>query len=275
MDRLDESGLNEAVGDFRHALEVDPSFVPAAEALAWALFSLADTQYALPGIGYEHTRAAAEAALRLDPKSAQAHAVLCLVHIEYDWDWTAAEEEARIALGLAPNNPFVLTCAAENAIAMGRWPEALGFADAAIAADPLHGDIYRLRGYSYLRLARYSDAERAFRREVEISPASVWGHYFVAMALWAEGNAGAALDELQKEPDASGRNGGLVVIYQTLHRLKDAETAFARLQAESSERWPFGLAFACAWDEAGGATRVPGSDKRCRRSGSCVGIRPD
>jgi TolB-like protein len=245
VDRNNESGLNEAVGDFRHALEIDPSFVPAAEALAWALFSLADTQYALPGIGYGHTRAAAEAALRLDPKSAQAHAVLCLVHIEYDWDWTAAEQEARTALGLAPNNPGVLTCAAENAIAMGRWPEALGFADAAIAADPLHGDIYRLRGYSYLRLGRYSDAEHAFRRQVEISPATVWGHYFVAMALWAGGNASAALDELQKEPDASGRNGGLVVIYQTLHRLKDAETAFTRLQAESSERWPFGLAFAC------------------------------
>jgi TolB-like protein len=246
VDRNNESSLNEAVGDFRHALEIDPSFVPAAEALAWALFSLADTQYALPGIGYEHTRAAAEAALKLDPKSAQAHAVLCLVHIEYDWDWTAAELEAGAASGLAPNNPGVLTCATENAIAMGRWAEALGFADAAIAAEPLRGDIHRLRGYSYLRLGRYSDAERAFRREVEIAPATVWGHYFVAMALWAGGNAGAALDELQNEPDASGRNGGLVVIYQTLHRLKDAETAFARLQAESSERWPFGLAFACS-----------------------------
>jgi len=246
VDRLDEGGFNEAIADFRRALEIDPSFVPAAEALAWALFGLADTQYVSPQMGYENTRAAAEAALKLDPKSAHAHTILCLVHIEYDWDWPAAEQEAKKALGLAPNTPGVLTCAAEYAIAMGRWADALGFIDAAIAADPLNSNIYRLRGYSCLRLIRYTEAESAFRRAHEISPTNVWGHYFVAMAMLAQGNAEAALAEMQKESDAAGRDGGLVVAYQTLHRPDDAERAFARLKAEGTERWPFGLAFASA-----------------------------
>jgi TolB-like protein/Tfp pilus assembly protein PilF len=245
-DRLDEGGFNEAIADFRHALAIDPSFVPAAEALAWALFGLADTQYVSSQMGYKNTRAAAEAALKLDPKSAHAHTILCLVHIEYDWDWPAAEQEAKTALGLAPNSPRVLTCAAEYAIAMGRWADALGFIDAAIAADPLEGNIYRLRGYSYLRLIRYTDAENPFRRALEISPTNVWGHYFVAMAMLTQGNAEAALAEMQKESDAAGRDGGLVVVYQTLHRPDDAERAFARLKAEGTERWPFGLAFASA-----------------------------
>jgi TolB-like protein/tetratricopeptide (TPR) repeat protein len=246
VDRLDEGGFNEAIADFRHALEIDPSFVPAAEALAWALFGLADTQYVSPQTGYENTRAAAEAALKLDPKSAHAHTILCLVHIEYDWDWPAAEQEAKKALALAPNTPGVLTCAAEYAIAMGRWADALGFIDAAIAADPLSSNIYRLRGYSCLRLIRYTEAESAFRRAHEISPTNVWGHYFVAMAMLPQGNAEAALTEMQKESDAAGRDGGLVVVYQTLHRPDDAERAFGRPKAEGTERWPFGLAFASA-----------------------------
>ncbi len=76
---------------------------------------------------------------------------------------------------------------------MGRWADALGFIDAAIAADPLDGNIYRLRGCSCLRLIRYTEAESAFRRAHEISPTNVWGHYFVAMAMLAQGNAEAAL----------------------------------------------------------------------------------
>jgi TolB-like protein len=245
-DRFDEGGLHEAIADFRHALEIDPSFVSAAEALAWALFALADTQNVSPQTGFENTRAAAEAALKLDPRSAQAHTILCLVHIEYDWDWPAAEQEVKKALELAPNTPPVLTCAAEYAIALGQWADALAFIDAAIAADPLDGNIYRLRGYSCLRLNRYTDAESAFRRALEISPTEVWGRYFVAMAMLTAGNAEAALAEMQKEPDAAGRDGALVVIYQTLHRPDDAARAFARLKAEGTERWPFGLAFASA-----------------------------
>ena len=42
LDRRDQHGFEEAAADFRHALELDPKYLPAAEALALALRDLAD-----------------------------------------------------------------------------------------------------------------------------------------------------------------------------------------------------------------------------------------
>ncbi len=246
INRYDDRGFNEGIADFRHALEIDPTFAPAADALAAALLDLADGNDVPAETGFEQARAAAEAALKLDPRSANAHTVLGMIHIEYDWDWPAAERDVNTAVALAPNNPFVLASAAEQRIAVGQWSEALRFTDAAIAADPLDANLYRLRGYSYLRLGRLAEAETAHRRALEISPTMAWGHYFVAMVLLTEGNTEAALAEIQKEPNLEGRDAGLVVVYQALQRSKDADAALIRLEAENTGRWPFGFAVAYA-----------------------------
>jgi TolB-like protein len=245
-DRYDERGFNEAIAEFRHALELDPAFAPAAEALAEILFDLADWAYVPAETGFEEARTAANAALKLNPQSAVAHTVLGLVHIEYDWDWAAAKREVNAALALAPSNPGVLMCAAEESIALGQWVEAARLTDAAIAADPLDANIYRVLGYSYVRLGRFADAESATRRVLGLSPTNAWGHYFLAQVLWAEGNSGAALPEMQKESVDEGREAGLVVVYQTLHQSQDAEAALARLESSTIRRWPFGLSFAYA-----------------------------
>jgi TolB-like protein len=246
MDRFDESGLNEAIADFRHALELDPSFVAAGEGLAWALGYLAFDAYVPAQTGFDQTRAAAQAVLRLDPKSATAHTVLAIVHVLYDWDWPAAEQEAKTAMALAPNSAAALTCAAQVRIAVGQWNDAVRLTDAAVAADPLDANIYLFRVYSFLRLSRMAEAERANRRMLEISPTYAWGQYFLAMVLLAEGNAEAALAEIQKEAVLEAREAGLVVVYGTLHRSKDAESAFARLEVETRGHWPLGFAFAYA-----------------------------
>jgi TolB-like protein len=245
-DRFDEHGFNEAIADFRHALEIDPSFTPAAEGLAWALGYLAFDDYVPAQKGFEQARAAAESALKLDPRSAIAHTILAIVHIEYDWDWPAAEREVNTAMALAPNNAGALTAAAQEKVAVGQWGDAVRLTDAAITADPLDANIYIFRVYSYLRLGRLAEAESANRRMLGISPTYAWGHYFLAMVLLTEGNAQAAQAEIQKEAVLEARDVGLVIVYQALHRPKDAEAAFARLEAENKGRWPLGFAFAYA-----------------------------
>ena len=129
---------------------------------------------------------------------------------------------------------------------MGQWGEAVRIADAAIATNPLEANLYRLRSYAYLRLGRAAEAESGFRRAMEISPTYSWAHYFVGMALLSENENEAALAEMQKETIREASDAGVIVAYQALHRPKDAGLALARLQAETSSRWPFGLAVAYA-----------------------------
>jgi adenylate cyclase len=234
--RFDQRGFEGAVADFRRALELDPSFVPAAEALAKTLERMSDWGFVDPKTGWEQTRVAAQAALRLDGRSALAHAILGNVYTKYDWNWPAAAQELKTAVALAPADPTVLVCAAMERLAVGRWSEALNLLDSASTADPLDADIHHVTGWVYVRLRRFADAESVYQRALEISPTYTWGHYFLGIALLSEGKAEAALEEMEKETDIEAKLSGLPAVYQALHRTKEADAALARLDAEYAGR---------------------------------------
>jgi TolB-like protein len=118
-DRFDQRGFEEALAHFRHALQLEPSFSAAAEAAASTLYYMAEETYLPPESGFNQARAAAEAALKLDPGSSVAHAVICIVNTIFDWDWSAAARECAIAARISPNKPFVLRAAAVQHMALG------------------------------------------------------------------------------------------------------------------------------------------------------------
>ena len=231
LDRRDQPGLEEAFANFQHALDLDPAFTPAAEALARARINLAAWAYVPAETGWNQARLAAEAALKLDQGSAIGHTVLGGVHTEYDWDWVAAADELKTALAIAPNNPTALLYAADQRLAVGQWSEGARFLDAAIAADPLDAELYVERGLVYVRMGRLTEAESACRRVLEISPTFAWAHYYLGVVLLTERRADAALAEMQKETLEGMQLAGLAVVYQSLHRSKDADAALARLEA--------------------------------------------
>ena len=242
--RLDEQGFNEALADFQHALEADPTFAPAAVGRGRVLVGLADFGYVPPEQGYPQAREAAHAALKLDPKSSVAHALLASVYLEYDWDWSATERELKLAQELEPHNPIVLQTLAQYRMSMGPWPEATRLIVAILATDPLNQISYMFGQWIYQRAGRFAEAEASGRRVLEITPIYGWAHFYLAISLLAEGKSDAALAEMRKETVPAARDSGLVVVYCTLKRKKDAEAALAHLAADS--RWPMGLAYAYA-----------------------------
>jgi adenylate cyclase len=152
FNKFDEPGFDEAATDFRHTLELDPTFVPAAEQLARTLCDQPSWGFVPPRIGYEQARAAANVALRLDPKSAIAYAMLGCVNIWYDWNWSAAADNLNAAMELDRYNPIVLVFAAEQRTAIGQWSEAVQLCQAAVSADPLLATIYSTSRDAYVRL---------------------------------------------------------------------------------------------------------------------------
>jgi adenylate cyclase len=247
LNRYDQGGFEEAVANFRQALELDPSFAPAGGALALALRDLVDYGFVPQQTGWDQARVAAEAALKLDANSAIAHAVLGNVYTEFEWDWRAAARELKTAVALAPNYPPVLGFAAMERLAVGQWDEALHFLDAATTADPLDPTIYVYKTWTYVRMGRLAEAERAARRPLEIDPTMAWGHYYLGNVLLMRGRPQEALPEMQSETHVGAQQQGLAVVYQTLGQTTEADAAQARLTIESAALWPMGIAEAYAF----------------------------
>jgi TolB-like protein len=241
-DRFDHRGFEEALVDFRHALQLEPSFAPAAEALAATLYYMTESTYLPPESGFNQARATAEATLKLDPRSAVAHAVICSVNIVFDWNWSAAAHECATAAKISPNKPFVLQAAAIQHMVLGEWKDATYFIEAAIVNDPLDPALYNIAARIYLRAGRVADAESAVRRALQISPTSAFNHLVLGIALLIQGRASEALAEMQQEHGPGARELGLALAYHALHRAPDADAALARLIEENGSDSAFFVA---------------------------------
>ena len=239
--RFDQAGLQQAIGHFRRALELDPSFVTPAEWLGSTFDLLTELQILPPSQGFEEARAAANLALQLDPGSAGAHAVLGNIHTYYDWDRAAAAREINTALQLAPNHAFVLMMAAKERLVVGDWPESLRRLNLAISVDPFQPFIFAMRGLLFQRVNRTSDAKKDFRRALEISPAYPRCHSRIADVLLVEGNPEAALAELQQENPAFTLK-GLALVNHALKRHDESDAALARLVSEGASIAPMSIA---------------------------------
>jgi tetratricopeptide (TPR) repeat protein len=229
-DQYSPAGLEEAVADFRHALELDPTFVPAAEMLAMTLRNQAAYGFVDVRTGYANARLAAEHALALDPRSGLAHALLGGVAIEHDWDWETAKREFRAALSLSPNEPNVLIFASSLPLARGDYAEGLRLIELSLDADPLDSGNTISLGLAYLSMERYAEAERAFRHSLEIAPAETGGHAFVALARLLQQKPLEALAEAQQEPFQPEKLQLLALCNHALAHDKESDANLARLQ---------------------------------------------
>jgi TolB-like protein len=246
-DRFDRQGLAEAAADFRQALVIDPTFAPAAEALALTVKDMATWAFVPPGTGYPQAQAAVKAALRLDPKSALAHAVACVIDVQYEWDWSAGARECELAERLGPRQPYVPIATAIARMPVGKWSEATYFIEAAGALNPLDPRVHEVAGLLYIHAGRLAEAEAALRRSLEISPTYVRDHLYLGIALVLEGRPQEALTEMQQEAAPGGRDAGLVVAYHALHRDEEALAALTRLKAEHANDAAMLIAQACAF----------------------------
>jgi TolB-like protein/predicted Zn-dependent protease len=242
LNRFDQQGFEEAAADYRRALKADPSFAPAADGLALSLANLADWGLVAPEVGWEQARATAKAALKLNSNSPLGHTILGSIYTFYDWNWPAAHREFDTAVALAPNSSTVLVRAARERLAVGDWSEARSYVDTASTADPLDATAFLVRAWTYARIGRLDEAERAARRIVQIAPNFETGHYNLGVVLLIEGKAAEALSEMQLENLPSARLSGLALVYHAVHRIKDSDQALARLVADNDVNIAMSLA---------------------------------
>jgi TolB-like protein/tetratricopeptide (TPR) repeat protein len=247
FERFDQDGFEQAENDLKRALELDPSMAGAAALLAVVYDSLGEWGFAPPAVTFERARHSAQHALELDPNNVLAHVVLGSVHDVYDWDWQSAEREQQQALALVPNDPFLLMFVARHLLIISRWDEALKMVQSALVQDPLNPAGVLTLTWIQLHRGRFAEAQTAARRVLEISPTYSGAHYYLAMALLADGQRDAALSEVQKETDDGTRLGGLAIAYHGLGRETDSVAALAKMRKDQANDYAFGISEAYAY----------------------------
>jgi TolB-like protein len=228
IDRGDTS-VSDAKTFFMQSLDVDPAFVKAAEGLALAYVEEVAGRLTSSHVGWPAANDAARRALRLDPNSELAHAILGLELATYSYDWSGAAAQLDATLALKPRDPYALYIAAWLAFDIGRSAKALQLQDAALAIDPLNPDSHQNGAYIRYLTGDLDGAERGFRRSIEISPTFEGNHRMIGEILLQRRQPEAALKEMEAESPPV-RDLGLALAYHALGRQGDSDRALARVE---------------------------------------------
>jgi serine/threonine-protein kinase len=194
--RRDTQSLLQAIKFYREALAIDSGY-----ALAWA--GLADAYSLLSASGGMRpvdsrplATAAADRALALDSRLAEAHVSMGIVHTFFDWDWTAAKREFARALAIDSTSSHAQLFATWPLVASGELEAALASIRRAQRLDPL-ALVINTRAATVLEfMHRYPEAEVAARRTLEIDPQFANAQLELARVLAVESRTAEALSAL-------------------------------------------------------------------------------
>ena len=163
-----DDGTQKSVEYYNQAIELDPNYALAYAGLADSWFTAGWYKYAPPAVAYNKSKAAANTALSLDPKLAEAHVTIAMIKGTHEWDWTGAENEFKLAIEL---NPRYATAHHRYSLflpILGRLDEAVAEAKKAQELDPLSLIINENVG-DILSLARRSEeAEQQLLKTIEL-----------------------------------------------------------------------------------------------------------
>jgi serine/threonine-protein kinase len=234
---------------FEQAIERDPGYALAFSGLADSYALLSTNGLTDPLVVFPRAKAAAQRALQLDDRLAEAHVSLALVKIYFDWDWEAVEHEADRANKLNPNYPTLHHWISIYWCARSRFDKALEQIRFAQELDPLSLIINTHYGWVYYFARRFDEAIQQYKRALEMEPNFAMARYLTGGAFLQLREYDAAISSIQQAIELTKR-GSTEMIAALGHafgiagRREEAQAILAELMATSQQRYvsPFDLA---------------------------------
>ena len=196
--RWTEEGFYKAIEHFQQAVENDPTYALAYAGLADCYVLLGWNSYLPPKEAFPKGKAAAKAALQLDPDLAEAHTALAAVLWLHDWEWDKAQTEFKRSLELGPTYPTANHWYAEYAMTMGRHEEAMTRMKKSQDLDPLSLIINVAVGWALYFARRYDEAIEQLRRTVDLDPNYPVTYWILGLLLRKTGRYELAITEGEK-----------------------------------------------------------------------------
>jgi DNA-binding SARP family transcriptional activator/TolB-like protein/Tfp pilus assembly protein PilF len=251
--RRTTESLDEARALFQRAVAADSTYARAWVGLADAYNMLGSYDYGglAPADAYGPARAAALRALQLQPELASAHAALATVHMNYDWDWPAAEREFRRALQLNPGHAQARQWLALLLVANGRVEEAARELRTAAELDPASPVMLSTRAHFFFYCRDWERARAEAVAALRLDPAFARAHALLALLDLQTGQPAAAAARLEQLLAAGDREPLLVALLSLAHaragRTDQARAGLEGLRAEARRRYVSHEALAVAW----------------------------
>jgi TolB-like protein/DNA-binding winged helix-turn-helix (wHTH) protein/Flp pilus assembly protein TadD len=199
-------GLKEAINYFKQSISIDPSYAEAYSGLADSYALAGDWANGIlpPSEAFPLAKAAANEALALNDRLAEAHTSLALVLDLYYWDWDAAEKQYALAINLNPGYAVAHEWYAWHLLVLGKNAEAMFEMRRAESLDPV-SPVIRSNLADVLTVSHlFEESVRQSRRTLALDPNFAVGHFHLAEALVQERQYDAAIAEFQQAIELSG-----------------------------------------------------------------------
>src|SRR6266478_4846995 len=235
--------LRSSIKFFEQAIHDDPSYAEAYAGLAaaTAILGQVPNDGMPPGDGKPKAREAAQKALQLNPRLAEAHAVLGNVAMSYDWDLATAEKELRRAIELSPNEPTPHEWYCHLLIVQGHNAEALAEAHRALDLDPVNPLFHDVVAETYYFGRSYDAAIDEALQVVKLHPGDLSAQFWLGSAYREKKMFPQAIETFQHARQLSGDYPFLVMAYGHAQALAgnagEARAALQKLQLLASTRF--------------------------------------
>ena len=238
--------IQKSIGFFKQALELDPNYALAYEGLAGAYRSLAIASDARPKEAFRKAKAAAQRAIEIDEQLPLPHAYLAFIHFWFDWDWAAAEKEARRAIECDPHSAPAYLAYAHLLSDLGRHEEAIAAQARARELEPLSLIINAMEGQFFYHAGRDEEANACLLRTLELEPRFWIAHLVLGKIHLRQRRYAEAIACFKKARQFSGDNSEAISMigYALAQSGHDAGARGLLGQLQASEKYvpPYNIA---------------------------------
>ena len=224
----------EALKQFQRAVGTDPKYAVAQAALSRAYTVIANGYAHAGQVKAFHQKAvdAARAAIRVAPELADGYSALGFVLLNGELDPKSAAAAYQRSFELGYGNADILAAYAGFAGRTGRFADGRVAIARAQRLDPLNSNVFRTAGLLEFDARQYDNALTALHAALSLNPNANTIHLVLGDIALLSGDANAALEQYEKEPDPVGRLRGLAIANMKLSKVDAANAAMAELRSK-------------------------------------------